>query len=199
MTEIEEKVINFRKFKKNNVVKQTNSYWFLLPALKLDKTKLKGQGLVNVYLDNHLLEYNYKNSIHLIFKQPIYNSYFKQYTENVLTKHKYFYDIYDTEGDGDIGVVFMLPDNFKEVIDLFKNGKYSKFPDWYKNEYFTKYKLDGKNYTDEWEIFMKHENKRKYLENKLNEPIPQENEVWDITLPENEIYMFNNNIKIDWI
>ena len=45
---------------------------------------------------------------------------------------------YDTLGLGNLMFVFKLPEKYDKIIDIFKEGKYSEFPDWYKNGYFNK-------------------------------------------------------------
>lgn len=172
--------------------KKTCTYWFLLPILKLNTSNLrKNYGFKNAYLGNHLIEKNYKDCIHLLFDTKNVNKLsLNSFIENIKS-HQYFIDIYDCYGDNNLGIVFDIDDKFIEVLKIFKNGKYSKFPEWFKNKYFSKEQ-------DQWKIFNKHEDFRKKIEIMVEEEISQDLEVWTKPFPETEIYMYNKNIKIKW-
>ena len=177
------------KHKKHN---RTNSYWFLLPILKLKKNKLIKADIINCYLENHLLEYNYENSLLLLFNYDEKN----QNLYNSLKEHEYFIEEYDTSGIGNLMFVFKLPEKYDEIIDIFKRGKYSEFPNWYKNGYFNKYTTNH-TLTDEFKIFIKHEDKRKEISESIGMNLSENEEVRSRPIPEQEIYMYNTNFVCD--
>jgi hypothetical protein len=174
--------------------KRNNSYWFLLPILELNKNELISCGIINCYIEDHLREYNYNNGLLLLFK-------YNKLNEDLYAKlrdHEYFKEEYDTTGIGNLIFAFKLPDKFNKIIELFKEGKFSKFPEWYKNGYFNKY-TNKHTLSDEFKVFMKHEDKRKAISDKIGMQIPEDMEVRSLPLPKQEIYMYNENFKIiDW-
>lgn len=200
LEQLKQKRITYRKFNKSNITNIKNeSYWFILPILELNRKTLSSKfNLVNTYLGNHLLDKEYKNCIHLIFDtKSKYNPEFNSYLDTVLTKHEYFLETYETEGVGDFGVVFFIDEDFNHILKLFKEGSYSKFPEEFIDTFFKKYNERGE-LSQEHKIFTKHEDIKKYQENKTNEKFTEDMEVWSKPLPEKEIYMFNSNIEIEW-
>lgn len=198
-----EKLSRFLQFKSNNYTnRRTNSFWFLLPMLKLDQNLLLNHELVNVYLGDHTSQYQYTNNLHLLFKCSKYSSSFNRYLKE-LSEHPEFVTYYDTYGEGNLMVVFNISNENLPILDLFKNGKYSEFSDEYK-ELFPKKNNLGE-WKTRWKVFLKHEDLRKQQEDKINIPgdrnpiiLPQTAEVWDKPTPKQEIYKYNENIKILW-
>jgi hypothetical protein len=187
--------IRFLTFKKDKALKKNSSYWFLLPYLGLDTNTLLDFGLVNTYLADHISQYQWDNNIHLLFNQPKYNSKFNRFIED-LEKHPQYIDSYDVIGDGTLMVVFSL-EEILDVLYLFKKGKYSEFPEEFKEKYFPKYTSTGV-LSHRWKVFQKHEDMKKVIEQKVGEKLPKDAEVWDIPIPEKEIYKFNENVEILW-
>lgn len=198
-----DKLSRFLKFTTNDYTgRRTNSFWFLLPMLKLDQNLLLNHELVNVYLADHTSQYQYCNSLHLLFKCNKYSQSFNKYLYG-LTQHPEYITHYDTYGEGNLMVVFNIPQEYLNVLELFKSGKYSEFPDNYK-ELFPKKNNLGQ-WRTRWKVFLKHEDLRKAAEEKINIPgdrnpiiLPQTAEVWDKPIPKQEVYKYNENIKILW-
>jgi hypothetical protein len=181
------------KKNKNNKIKRTNSFWFLLPMLELSISRLKKFGLINCYLDDNLNNYGHNKCLHLLFSYSEQDlSKFNDYLD-LLSKHKLFIDLYDTEGHGDVMIIFKIPDEHLPILDLFLQGKYSEFPLEFKTKFFKEKSVDGA-ITEEWKILNKHEDMRKFQEIKTGVAISEEWEVWDIPVPEEEIYVYNKNI-----
>lgn len=182
-----------RQYKKD-FPKRNDSYWFLLPILRINKLEMRKAGLINCYLEDHLMEYHHQNSILLLFE------YDKKYNEiyDELRSHKYFIEEYDTDGTGDVMFVFKPEEKFNGIISFFKEGMYSKFPNWYKNDYFNKY-TNNHTLTEEFKIFQKHEDKRKEISDRIGMDLPEDKEVRSVPNPKHEIYMYNENFRlIEW-
>jgi hypothetical protein len=186
----------FVKFNKLDTPEKTNTYWFLAPCLGLDRNHLMDFNLVNAYLGDHTTQYQYENCIFLLFKSDKYNSKFNAYIES-LEEHPYYVDTYDTVGDGNLMVVFEIPKEYYLVLQLFKLGKYSEFPEDYRERFFSKYDTLG-GYTQRWKIFMKHEDLRVAQSKKIGIDLPPDAEVWSRPVPEEEIYKFNRHINYLW-
>jgi len=172
---------------------RTNSYWFLMPMLNIKKADLLVNGIINCYLDDNLNNMGYENHLHLLFKHN--NKNFEKFNDflDKLSHHPLYVDLYDTEGYGDVIVVFKIPEEFEKILNLFKKGKYSEFSQQYKVTFFQRKDTDG-SLTKEWKILNKHEDLRKITELKTNEVIPEEWEVWDKPIAKEEIYMYNEFI-----
>jgi hypothetical protein len=174
-------------------IKRTNSYWFLLPMLELKRVDLFKNGLVNCYLDDNLNNFGHENCLHLLFNyKNLRLSKFNDFLDE-LTAHSLYVDLYDTQGPGDVMVVFKIPDEYLTILKQFKEGKYSEFSKEYKHGFFSKNEKDGST-TEQWKILHKHEDIRKKIEKSTNEKIPESWEVWSIPIPQEEIYMYNENI-----
>jgi hypothetical protein len=187
--------LRFISFNKEKDSKKNSSYWFLLPYLGLENNILAGYGLINTYLCDDLSQYQYQNCLHLLFKQDSYNKKFNEFIED-LEKHPLYIDTYDTIGDGTLMVVFSL-DDILEIVSLFKQGKYSQFPEDFKETYFPKYAVDGK-LTHRWKVFQKHEDMKKVIEEKIGQKLPEGAEVWDIPIPDKEVYKCTNHVEKLW-
>ena len=180
-----------KKYRKNE------SYWFLLPLLGLDEDYLRDNNLINTYLGDHSVEYQYENCIYLMFNSPTYSRVFNNLIDNFID-HPNFVTLYDIVSDtGSLMVVFSIPEELLDVYELFKEGKYSQYPEEVKDTFFPKYTNTGKM-TNRFMIFVKHIEMRKRIEDKIGMKLHTEAEVWDKPELEREIYLFNKNYKTGW-
>lgn len=187
--------LRFLTYKKPQDPKKNSSFWFLLPYLGIENNTLLDFRLVNTYLCDHTNYFQYENCLHLLFSQNTYNAKFNQFIED-LEKHPNYIDGYDVMGEGTYMVVFSL-DEISEIISLFKQGKYSKFPEDFREKYFPKYTTAG-TLSHRWKVFEKHEDMKKLIEEKIGQKLPSEAEVWDIPIPEKEVYKYNQNVELLW-
>jgi len=191
LNKLKSRFINYYK----QETKKNSSYWFILPYFGLDNNKLFSYNLINTYLHDHTAQYQYPNCLHLLFQQPKFNLGFNKYIEQ-LRQHPNYIDSYDVIGSGTFMVVFDTSE-ILDILKLFKQGKYSEFPEDFKEKYFIKYSADGK-LTHRWKVFQKHEDMKKIIEEKIGQYLPEGAEVWDIPIPEKEIYYYNQNVETLW-
>lgn len=92
----------------------------------------------NLYLGNDF-NVNYDTNEDLIlalFKSADFtSSAFETFFKNI-SKTEFYEDYYIVD-DFHFIVVFKVGNQEKEIIKLFKEGKYSKFPNWYKNQFIS--------------------------------------------------------------
>ncbi len=125
---------------------------FLLPALKLNEEFLLNMGFYNAYLQDHEydIRWDLEGCLFLLFKPGNLNSDFEDFCES-LRKLSNYKDEYDIQQ----GVVFVLEINnkYKDILNTFVEGSYSKFNKTYIKECIPQY-INGK-LSKRWKIFYK--------------------------------------------
>lgn len=140
-----------------NSHKPTKTTVFLLPSLGKDALYFsKHNFLINAYLNRNLTQ--------LICQYRIYPTEYFEKLERRLKSHPLFLDI-KTEKDF-LYASFMCTE--LNVLDLFMKGKYSKFPDKYKQTILKFHNYSSKGTTAE--ILYKSKKRKKQLELDLNVP-----------------------------
>lgn len=186
---------NFLRLK-TEYEKKNDSYWFLLPLLGFNEPDLSSAGLSNTFLGDHNCEYQYDNCLYLFFKYQTFNYKLNSLVKN-MENHPLHVFTYDCFLENGIMVVFNLGDEFIEVLETFKSGKYSEYPEEVKEMYFPKYTNTG-TLTNRWKVFMKHIDMKKRIENKVGMALANDAEVWDKPSQEKEIYCYNKNYELLW-
>tara|TARA_R110000824_G_scaffold361127_4_gene548922 strand:+ start:10690 stop:11262 length:573 start_codon:yes stop_codon:yes gene_type:complete len=176
--------------KRETVKKQmfNKSYTYILPILSAYMEVIKAQ-LVNAFIGSE--EYNeYDNHIFLLYKY-IGNPKFIEY-EDYLEHTKLFKAKYDPD-KYHVMFIFNVPKEHQEVYDLFKKGKYSKFPQLYKIKI-----LDFHNIINEEhkvaKVLYRHPDLKEELEERLEVNLPKESEVSSV--PDLNIEIYLNSMKI---
>tara|TARA_R110000787_G_scaffold150324_2_gene264213 strand:+ start:4561 stop:5070 length:510 start_codon:yes stop_codon:yes gene_type:complete len=106
--------------------------------------------------------------------------------EGELTINKLYVDSYDPD-KYHVMYIFKVPKKHQNVYDLFKEGKYSEFPQAYKIALFEFHGIKNPTHRVA-QVLFKHPDLREEWENKLNIPIPEDSEVSSVPDLESEIY-----------
>lgn len=150
----------------------TKTNIFLLPALGGNRKLLFYESL----LVNSFLNYeDYKDHLILLYRFSSELEFLK--FEQAVKKFRTFVASYDPDK---YHVVFVLriPPKYSKVLKLFKEGKYSKFPESYKQKILDFHDFDIEGQTAQ--ILYKSEERKALLEKELNVEIPDNSELYDI-------------------
>ena len=159
----------------------------ILPMLKMDSYELS-INLKNTYLGN--VDYEGDNSwgnyIYLLVDSAEDNL-----LASTMRSHELYCDEYDPT-PGETMYVFKIPKDIQDKVCVpFKEGKYSEIDKDYIDNHLTWYypnKKKGKTL----QIVTKDAELRKYWEDLIGIPLPEDAEVWSKPKPENEIYNYEN-------
>ena len=170
---------------KSSILTKTSK--FIMPALALGNYT-KEYFLYDNFFENAFLNKNNINEIILIYRfssSPV----FLNFEKNVVN-HPCFRNKVDVD-NSHILVKFIIPDKYKEVPELFLNGKYSMLPVELKREIlkFFNYKADG----EMAQILYRTERRRKQLELKFDAQIHDSWELYEI--PDKEIELYEEQIE----
>lgn len=193
------KLISKTKYEEPNLSKLNKTSRFVFPGLGLDFEFLWKNSFVNAYLCDHEYEVHYDNHLYLLFNPLKFTTKFEQFCE-VLRDHESFVDEYDIleQPEGKVMMVFRYPEEYhSNVLEPFKQGAYSKFSLGYMEKHIEKYDGTGK-LSLRWQIYHKHGDARKTIEDLVGEKLSKDQEVWSRPLPKDEIYRYNPEITIDW-
>ena len=161
---------------------RNKTFTYILPMLK-EYVTVKKENLINTYIgsqdrpddDNHIfLLYKFSGD-----KQ------FLEY-EDYLTTTKLYVDSYDPD-KYHVMYIFRIPEEYQDVYNLFKEGKYSEFPQKYKIALFEYHGITDANHRVA-QVLFKHPDLREEWEDKLKIPIPEDSEVSSVPDLELEVY-----------
>mgnify|MGYP003654522964 CR=1 FL=1 len=150
----------------------TKTNIFLLPVLGGNRRLLFYESL----LVNSFINYNdYEDHLILLYRFSSELNFLK--FEQAVKKFRTFVASYDPDK---YHVVFVLriPPKYSKVLNLFKEGKYSEFPEAYKQKILDFHDFDIEGQTAQ--ILYKSEERRNLLEKELNVRIPDDSELYDI-------------------
>lgn len=162
-----------------------------MPLTSFRIEDFKGYRFQNCYLgDNHYKQNT--NYVIYIVVQPILKKRFFEFANNVVTS-PHFYDVYSSNGYTIFA--FEVPDESKHIIDLFKQGKYSKFDKEYIERHFPKkievIDRDGqvrRKVSQVRKVFDKHKDLRDHWYQRAGIELSEEDEHWSIPLMEEETF-----------
>lgn len=151
----------------------------------------------NIYIYDDLDKY--QNCIFIehdfSFKDPNFTAY-----ENKITKSQYFTDLIDI--DNKVLYIFKFPEEYMEEYNNFILGKYSKFGNDAKKsilEFFTRVYQGNLNAVDfllkTKQILFKDNKLKEKIEKDLNVILPNDAELTDIILKDNETFKLSKTIK----
>ena len=161
---------------------RNKTFTYILPMLQ-DYVKIKKENLINTYIGSQDRPDD-NNHIFLLFKFSGEKE-FLEY-ENYLTTTKLYVDSYDPD-KYHVMYVFKVPKKHQNVYDLFKEGKYSEFPQAYKVSLFEFHNIKTPTHRVA-QVLFKHPDLREEWEEKLNIPIPEDSEVSSVPDMDSEIY-----------
>lgn len=173
---------------------KTKTSLFLLPILTYETGETANQVLwdiglfKNAYCFTDTYEYKspeYTISLHYDWKSG--KQTFDRYEDSLKTNFKGFECIHAFAPDKvSEMLVYQIPDKYKQIYDMFLQGKYSYFPEMYKQHIlkFTSQPKDGKIHR----ILYKSALLKAELENSLGCKIPDNCELYDPPYPEQETF-----------
>ena len=158
----------------NNNINYNRSVYCILPILNMIRTELLyKKGLLNCHLNCNLLD-GYKNHIFVTYNKNI-NIKFPKFIEKMMS-HELFEDV--VEFNHLYVLIFKIPNEFKEDIDYFKRGMYSKFS---KKHKALIHKCHFLNPTKKlFKILWKKLEYKEYLEEYLDVKLEDDAELWSI-------------------
>ena len=163
-------------------LKNTVTSIFIVPTLKIDRSRLKDNNFINAYIKDAKKEVQYTDAAYLLFK-PDDLDVFKDFLDGEYERTPHIIDDYDYDG-GFVVLVYTLDPQFKDDFDLIRKGKYSKTSKEFQ-ELFPKVVRIIKNGMNKDEIHIQHKifNKsddlREYWETRINSDFSEEMEVWE--------------------
>lgn len=167
---------------------RNKSYTYILPMLSTEIDVVKAN-LVNAYIGSD--EYSqYKNHIFLLYKY-VGNPRFIEY-EDYLENTKIFTAKYDPD-KYHVMFIFKVPSNHQNVYNLFKLGRYSKFPEDYKILLFKFHKIADINHKVA-KVLYKHPDLKEEMEERLNTVLNDRAELSSV--PNLDIEMYTEVMKI---
>ena len=160
----------------------------MLPMLSTEFDIVRAN-LVNTYIGSD--EYpEYDNHIFLLYKY-IGNPRFIEY-EDYLENTKIFKAKYDPDKHH-VMFIFEVPKKYQKVYDLYKQGKYSNFPENYKVLIFKFHNIVDENHKVA-KVLYKHPDLREELEDRLDILLPKDSEVSSV--PDLNIEIYTEHMKV---
>ena len=178
-------------------VKKTITSIFMVPTLKINRTKLKENNFINAYMKDGKKDVQYKNSVYLLFHPKDIDK-FKVFLDDEYERTKSIIDDYDYEG-GFVILVYELNKKFNKDFGLVKLGRYSKTSPEFQ-ALFPKMLTVNRNgiHRDEislqYRIFNQTQDLKEYWEDKLGVEFDETMEVWHGFIEENET-LFIDKLK----
>lgn len=170
-----------------------SSTLFLLPITNMQLGDFYSHNFINTFIGDDDLAEETKDKILVVIK-PDNKIKLETFIENRVRKNKLYLFEYDV--DDYLIIVFDVPVIWMPVLYLFKQGKYSQFPEEYKQAYFPKISPITKRESLIHKILYKHEDAFRFLEMKYDIVIPRHQEAWSKPRCHEEIFRFNENNSI---
>lgn len=176
-------------------LKYNKSTLFLYPLVYTNQEELITNGFINVYIGDHEydIQWNTEYCLYLLFKPKSFKVF--EYFADKLRNTSAYRDEYDIDG-GYIMVVLQVPEKFHCVLDLFKQAKYSEFPEEYWKKSFRR--VIGNKTAKLWKVFTRDKTLREEIESYFRVTLSEEDELYEKPYPKDEIYRFSPDIKLDW-
>lgn len=164
------------------------SYTYILPMISTQLDVVKAN-LVNTYIGSD--EYTgYDNHIYLLYKYAG-NPRFIEY-EDYLEHTNLFVAKYDPD-KYHVMFIFKVPEQYQDVYDLFKKGKYSQFPEDYKVLIFKFHSITNENHKVA-KVLYRHPDLKEELEDRLDIILPEGSEVSSV--PDLSIEIYTEEMKV---
>ena len=163
---------------------------FIVPTLKIDKSKLIDNNFINAYIKDVNKEVQYKDAAYLVFKPEDFDD-FQDFVNGEYDRTPHIIDDYDYDG-GFVVLVYTLNPLYMEDFELVKQGKYSETSKDFQELFpkIVKVIMNGM-YKDEvsfqHKVFSKSEDLKEYWEEKLNMTFDEKMEVWQVFNEKNEV------------
>lgn len=168
---------------------------FLLPITNMQLGDFYSNGFVRTFLGDAELEEETEDKI-LVLMHPITKQGMEVLMDRKVRRNPLYLFEYDIEDY--VSIVFDVPDIWKEVLQKFKLGQYSKFSQEYKTTYFPEISSVTKRESLLHKILYKKEEAYNFLETKYDIFIPRSQEAWSRPNCEKEILRYNENSNLCW-
>jgi hypothetical protein len=170
-------------------LKKTITSIFIVPTLKINRDKLRGNGFVNGYVSDCQREDQYEDCVYVVFKPDDIDK-FRDFLQDEYERTLSIIEDYDYE-DGIVVVVYQMNKEFQKDIELIKQGKYSKTSKSFQEIFprIMKIKIEGMHRDEislQYRIFNKTADMREYWENKIGVMLDDDMEVWTGWVEKNE-------------
>lgn len=160
---------------------KTTSY--IAPMISENLSPFKEFNFLNCYLGDHGYDVKYEDALYLRVAPEEFNTGFKKLTEQVRKSKEYITD-YDLP-NREVMFVFQIGTQYKQDLEHFKNGKYSKIDRNYVEKNFLQ---NSKRY----KVLTRDPEYRVMLEELLSIHLPANAELASIPEASTEIFRFNN-------
>lgn len=170
---------------------------FLLPITNMQLGDFYSNGFVNTFLGDDMLPEETKDKL-IVVMQPENTAKMEALMSTKIRTNKLFLFEYDVIEDGLVCAVFDVPIVWEAVLSLFKQGKYSMFPEEYKRIYFPRINPITKSESHNHKILYKEEAAFSWLENKYDIKIPRNQEAWSKPRCHQEIFRYQENSILCW-
>ena len=164
------------------------SYTYILPMLSTKVDIVKAQ-LANAFIGSEEFS-GYDNHIFLLYKY-IGNPRFIEY-EDYLEHSPLFVAKYDPD-KYHVMFIFDVPKDYQDCYDLFKKGKYSKFPQSYKIQILSFHNILNEEHKVA-KVLYRHPDLKEDLEDRLNVSLPRDSEVSSV--PDLNLEIYFDHMKI---
>ena len=164
------------------------SYTYILPMLSTQFDVVRAN-LINTYIGSDEFT-GYDNHIYLLYKY-LGNPRFIEY-EDYLEHANLFEAKYDPD-KYHVMFIFKVPEKYQIVYDLFKQGKYSEFPEDYKLLIFKFHQIVDENHKVA-KVLYKHPDLKEELEDRLDIILPKNSEVSSV--PDLDIEIYTEEMKV---
>lgn len=150
---------------------------------------IREAGLINLYLSDHEREVLHDNHLYYLFNPLKFTKQFDKFCQYCETL-PLFTELYDVRACdmGKVMIVMEIPDKYKHLRKLFIEGSYSLFPEEYMRTYY--------NNTAQFDIWSKHPDLKKSIENNLGVKLDKTAELDSIPDLSQEIFNYNKEIKV---
>lgn len=178
-----EHINNLSFLLRSSILTKTSN--FILPVLFLNRFN-KDFFLYDIFFENCFINKNNFKELILFYRfsaSPLFLQF-----EKIINTHPQFIKKIDID-PYHICIIFKIPDEYSDAVDLFLEGKYSKLPEGLKKDImkFFNYKSDG----DMAQILSKSPLRRKQLELEFEAEIPSSVELYEIPNKDVELWQLN--------
>ena len=170
---------------------------YIVPLLNIGRDRLNKQGFVNSYLYSGDEEEDYDHAIHLLFQtknMESFNDFIAEERERPIS----LLDERDYQ-DGYVLLTYGIPEKFREDMDKFWRGQYSKMSQEFKEAipYYIE-KMNGQKtneMTVQHMVFTKSIKLRAHWEKQFNVIMDKDQELWALPTIERETFKLSNYVK----
>lgn len=173
-----------------NVIRKNITTIFMLPTLKIDREKIRENGLINAYVKDENKEVHYEGCLYVLFK-PTDDHLFKMFVDEEYERTKSLIEDYDYDG-GFVVLVYELNSKFNEDFELIRQGRYSSTSEEFQRQFpkivrIVKNGLRRDEISLQYRVFNKTPDLKKYWEDRIGIEFTDNMEYWQGFIEEEEV------------